>query len=62
MTYLAKKVPIFNKKEEIFMTLCEHEVPMTRAGWFVKMNTAYNIAISEAKIKKRQPYDPAMGG
>ncbi|GFV97760.1 mediator of RNA polymerase II transcription subunit 12-like protein [Trichonephila clavipes] len=60
LTILAKKVPIFNKKEDIFMTLYEHSVPMLRAAWFIKMLSAYYAAISEAKIKKRQLPDPSQ--
>ncbi|KFM72974.1 Mediator of RNA polymerase II transcription subunit 12-like protein, partial [Stegodyphus mimosarum] len=60
LTILAKKVPIFNKKEEIFMTLYEFSVPMLRAAWFIKMSSAYIAAISEAKIKKRQLPDPSQ--
>ncbi|KAK2719591.1 mediator of RNA polymerase II transcription subunit 12-like protein isoform X2 [Artemia franciscana] len=57
---LAKKVPIFNKKEEIFTTLCEFQIPMVRAMWFIKMTAAYTGAVSEAKNKKRQVTDPAQ--
>ncbi|KAI8498739.1 Mediator of RNA polymerase II transcription subunit 12-like protein, partial [Branchiostoma belcheri] len=57
---LSKKVPIFNKKEEIFSFLCEYSVPLLRATWFVKMTSAYYVAISEAKIKKRQMNDPSQ--
>lgn len=55
---LAKKAPNFNKKEEIFMTLTEHQVSMARAAWFIKLSSAYTVAVSEAKIKKRQSPDP----
>ncbi|XP_057325001.1 mediator of RNA polymerase II transcription subunit 12 [Microplitis mediator] len=55
---LAKRAPNFNKKEEIFMMLCEYQVPMLRAAWFIKLSSAYTVAVSEAKIKKRQLPDP----
>ncbi|XP_032453194.1 mediator of RNA polymerase II transcription subunit 12 isoform X4 [Nasonia vitripennis] len=55
---LAKKAPNFNKKEEIFTMLCEYQVPMLRAAWFIKLSSAYTVAVSEAKIKKRQLPDP----
>ncbi|XP_015113779.1 mediator of RNA polymerase II transcription subunit 12 isoform X2 [Diachasma alloeum] len=55
---LAKKAPNFNKKEEIFMTLCEYQVPMLRAAWFIKLSSAYTVAVSESKLKKRQLPDP----
>jgi mediator of RNA polymerase II transcription subunit 12 len=61
LSAIAKKVPIFNKREEIFLTLAEHNVPMIRAGWFLKMTASYNSAISEAKTKKRQMPDPSQG-
>ncbi|XP_075535912.1 mediator of RNA polymerase II transcription subunit 12-like protein isoform X4 [Dermacentor variabilis] len=60
LTNLAKKVPIFNKKEEIFLTLFEFSVPMLRAAWFIKMTSVYHVAISEAKMKKRQLPDPCQ--
>lgn len=34
---------------------------MVRAMWLIKMTGAYYSAISEAKIKKRQPPDPNLG-
>lgn len=59
LSSLAKKAPSFNKKEEIFIMLCENQVTMQRAAWFIKLSSAYTIAQSEAKIKKRQMPDPA---
>ncbi|XP_045472646.1 mediator of RNA polymerase II transcription subunit 12 isoform X2 [Harmonia axyridis] len=56
---LSKKAPNFNKKEEIFMLLCEYQVPMMRAAWFIKLSSAYTAyTVSEAKNKKRQMPDP----
>ncbi|XP_046669089.1 mediator of RNA polymerase II transcription subunit 12 isoform X4 [Homalodisca vitripennis] len=57
---LSKKAPNFNKKEEIFPLLCEYQVPLMRAAWFIKLSSAYTVAISEAKIKKRQMPDPTQ--
>lgn len=56
---LAKKAPSFNKKEEIFAMLCDNQVSMQRAAWFIKLSSAYTVAVSEAKIKKRQMPDPS---
>lgn len=58
---LSFQAPNFNKKEEIFLLLCEYQVPMMRAAWFIKLSSAYTVAISEAKIKKRQLPDPTQG-
>lgn len=59
---LSKKAPNFNKKEEIFMLLCEYQVPMMRAAWFIKLSSAYTAyTVSEAKNKKRQMPDPTTG-
>lgn len=58
---MFSQVPIFNKKEEIFLTLFEFSVPMLRAAWFIKMTSVYQVAISEAKMKKRQLPDPCQG-
>jgi mediator of RNA polymerase II transcription subunit 12 len=59
LTQLTRKVPFFNKKEEIFVQLNEFGVPMSKAIWFIKMSSAYSLAISESgnKSKKRQPPD-----
>lgn len=54
------QVPIFNKKEEMFVMLSEYQVPMVRAIWLVKMTSAYMVAISEAKVKKRQQPDSSQ--
>lgn len=61
LSQLAKKAPNFNKKEEIFITLTEYQVAMPRAAWFIKLSSAYTVAVSEAKIKKRQLPDPTTG-
>lgn len=58
---LSKRAPNFNKKEEIFVMLTEYQVPMLRAAWFIKLSSAYTVAVSEAKIKKRQMPDPTTG-
>ncbi|XP_062528646.1 mediator of RNA polymerase II transcription subunit 12 isoform X2 [Bombyx mori] len=58
LAQLAKRAPNFNKKEDIFITLTEYQVPMPRAAWFIKLSSAYTVAVSEAKIKKRQLPDP----
>jgi mediator of RNA polymerase II transcription subunit 12 len=55
------QAPNFNKKEEIFTLLCEHQVPLLRAAWFIKLSSAHTVAITEAKMKKRQLPDPAQG-
>lgn len=55
------QAPNFNKKEEIFPLLCEYQVPLMRSAWFIKLSSAYTVAISEAKIKKRQMPDPTQG-
>lgn len=61
LSQLAKKAPNFNKKEDIFITLTEFQVSMPRAAWFIKLSSAYTVAVSEAKIKKRQLPDPTTG-
>ncbi|XP_069844855.1 mediator of RNA polymerase II transcription subunit 12-like protein isoform X2 [Dipodomys merriami] len=60
LAILAKKVPILSKKEDVFAYLAKYSVPMVRAMWLIKMTCAYYCAISEAKIKKRQPTDPNL--
>ena len=51
---LARKVPIFNKKEDVICALCEHQVPVMRGVWLIKMTAAYFMAMSEtSKTKKR---------
>uniref|UniRef100_A0A452VBG6 Mediator complex subunit 12 n=1 Tax=Ursus maritimus TaxID=29073 RepID=A0A452VBG6_URSMA len=60
LTQLAKKVPIFSKKEEVFGYLAKYTVPVMRAAWLIKMTCAYYAAISETKVKKRHVIDPFM--
>lgn len=56
------QVPIFSKREDMFLTLCEYSVPMLRATWFIKMTSAYHESkVAESKIKKRQQPDIAQG-
>ncbi|OTF76101.1 hypothetical protein BLA29_005524, partial [Euroglyphus maynei] len=63
LAHLSKKVPFFNKKEEIFVWLYEYSVPMIKAQWFLKVSNAHQMAISESnnKSKKRnQIPDPSQ--
>nr|XP_023688070.1 mediator of RNA polymerase II transcription subunit 12 isoform X2 [Paramormyrops kingsleyae] len=60
LTQLAKKVPIFSKKEEVFGYLAKHSVPVMRAAWMIKMTCAYYAAITETKVKKRHVIDPCI--
>ncbi|RXG58705.1 Mediator of RNA polymerase II transcription subunit 12 [Armadillidium vulgare] len=58
LTSLAKKVPIFPKREEMLLTLCEYSVPMSRATWFIKMTSFYQESkMAESKIKRRPQPD-----
>ena len=34
------QIPGFNKKEELFDSLCEYSVPMKRAIWFIKVGVS----------------------
>lgn len=54
-------MPTFNKKEEVFSTLCEFAVPMTKAAWFIKMFAAYNVAVQEKMKQRRHLVDQSMG-
>uniref|UniRef100_W5NE80 Mediator complex subunit 12 n=1 Tax=Lepisosteus oculatus TaxID=7918 RepID=W5NE80_LEPOC len=60
LTQLAKKVPIFSKKEEVFGYLAKYTVPVMRAAWMIKMTCAYYAAITETKVKKRHVIDPCI--
>ena len=52
---LARRVPIFNKKEDVLNGLCEHNIPVMRGVWLIKMTAAHTLAMSEtSKTKKRQ--------
>ncbi|KAL3848034.1 hypothetical protein ACJMK2_018917 [Sinanodonta woodiana] len=60
LSVLSRRVPSFNKKEEIFTTLCEFSVPIMKAAWFIKMTAAHNTAMQENKTKKRQIVDQSV--
>ena len=61
LAQLSKRVPSFNKKEEIFTNLCEFNITMLKATWFIKMTAAYCLAMQENKPKKRQTVDQSLG-
>uniref|UniRef100_A0A7N9ANR1 Mediator complex subunit 12 n=1 Tax=Mastacembelus armatus TaxID=205130 RepID=A0A7N9ANR1_9TELE len=61
LTQLAKKVPIFSKKEEVFGYLAKYSVPVMRSAWMIKMTCAYHAAITETKVKKKHVIDPCIG-
>ena len=59
---LLFEVPIFSKREEMLLTLCEYTVPIQRAVWYIKMASFYHESkIAESKIKKRQQLDLSQG-
>lgn len=45
----------------MFALFCEYQVPVLRATLFIKLSSAYTIAVSEAKAKKRTLPDPTQG-
>jgi mediator of RNA polymerase II transcription subunit 12 len=51
----------YSKKEEIFTNLCEFNIPMIKAVWFIKMTAAHYLAMQENKPKKRQTVDQSLG-
>lgn len=63
LAQLSKRVPSFfySKKEEIFTNLCEFNMPMIKASWFIKMTAANYLAMQENKPKKRQTVDQSLG-
>ncbi|XP_054168464.1 mediator of RNA polymerase II transcription subunit 12-like protein isoform X2 [Oppia nitens] len=58
LSQLSRKVPIFNKKEEIFSSLYEFKIPLFKAQWFIKMSAAHHLAISESNNKKSKRQMP----
>ncbi|KAF2359628.1 Mediator complex subunit Med12 [Trinorchestia longiramus] len=61
LTFLAKKVPIFPKREDMLLTLCEYAVPTQRAIWFIKMTFFYHESKAlEIKAKKRPQLDLSL--
>ncbi|XP_059156878.1 mediator of RNA polymerase II transcription subunit 12-like protein isoform X2 [Physella acuta] len=57
---LSRKVPTFNKKEEIFSTLCEYAVPNVRAAWFIKMTAAHNMGTQDSRNRRKLAVDQFM--
>lgn len=58
---IFSQVPTFNKKEEIFSTLCEYAVPNVRATWFIKMTAAHNMGTQESRNRRKLAVDQSMG-
>ena len=55
------QVPTFNKKEEIFSTLCENGVPNIRAAWFIKMTAAHNMGTQDSRNRRKNTVDQSLG-
>lgn len=47
---LAKQVPVFNKKEDVLMTLYEYGTAYAKATWFIKLTAAYAAVQSDNKV------------
>ena len=59
LSVMSKKVPIFNRNDDILDKLFEFEVPHTRGVWLIKMHAAYRAGMQEQnKSKKRGIMDP----
>uniref|UniRef100_A0A914UQ26 Mediator complex subunit Med12 domain-containing protein n=1 Tax=Plectus sambesii TaxID=2011161 RepID=A0A914UQ26_9BILA len=54
---LAKRPPFFNKKEEAFSFLCDFNIPMSRAIWFLKMSNAATQYHQNPTKKKNSSVD-----
>ena len=61
LSLLAKRVPVFPKKEDLFKLIADHNVPMERAVWFIKMTNGYHSAIAESKPRSRRIGDAHLG-
>ncbi|CAG0888090.1 unnamed protein product [Cyprideis torosa] len=60
LTVLAKRVPMFNKKEDMFIKLFECAVPMQRAAWYIQMTAACTPATMEVRKKNRPQTDATL--
>lgn len=62
LSVLARKIPIFHKKEEVLQQLVDHSVPSVRAAFYVKAFVATSAASNDSgtKGKKRQASDPSQ--
>lgn len=62
LAQLSRKVPIFNKKEEVLSQMYDSNVPMYKAAFYVKASYQYSSALSESgtKGKKRLTPDPGL--
>lgn len=43
------QVPVFNKKEEIFDNLCEKDVPISRAAWYIKVRLTSAVTLYQVE-------------
>ncbi len=62
--YRKIQFPIFNKKEEILSSLCEFNIPLYRAVWFIKMTANYYTNQdnrNQNRTNRRQNSDPCSG-
>ncbi|MEN2499448.1 MAG: Mediator of RNA polymerase II transcription subunit 12, partial [Marteilia pararefringens] len=53
---LRKRIPIFNKVDELFITLYENRILASRAVWLLKVTHQYSEKSDSGKSKKRQSY------
>ncbi|XP_055337250.1 mediator of RNA polymerase II transcription subunit 12-like protein [Paramacrobiotus metropolitanus] len=56
----AKKVPVFNKKEDVISTFYEYDTAFVKAAWYIKLMAGYAASQPDSKVKKRQILDPGM--
>jgi mediator of RNA polymerase II transcription subunit 12 len=61
LAVLAKSFPVFNKREEILTTLCEYDIQMSRALWFIKMTASYYQNVQASRDRRRTSADPCVG-
>jgi Transcription mediator complex subunit Med12 len=47
---LPKKIPLYNKKEEVFQALYDYSVAYFKAAWYIKLIAAYSASQSDSKV------------
>eukprot|EP00051_Salpingoeca_urceolata_P015577 m.202391 g.202391 ORF g.202391 m.202391 type:complete len:1499 (-) comp18439_c0_seq6:914-5410(-) len=64
LSQCAKKIPYYNKKDELLKNLYEHRVPLLRAAWFLKATIAYQVSATPAASRlakdRSEKYGNAM--
>ena len=52
LSHLGRKIPFFQRREELLFALAEHKVPLIKAVWVIKLDAYHKMSQVDNTSKK----------